>query len=263
MSNKVALVTGGARGIGLGISKQLAKEGWDVVCCGTRQKADCQDALNQILDAAKQAGKDIRLEYYTCDVSDTSARAAMLENIRSDFGKLNALVNNAGVGAKVRADVLEMAEENFEWLMKINLQGPFFLTQAVLRWMLEEKKADPDFPAAVINVSSISATVASISRGEYCISKAGVSMATQLWAARVAPEGIGVYEIRPGIIHSDMTAVVTQKYDKLIAEGLTLQPRWGEPEDVGKAAAMLLRGDIAYSPGQVIMVDGGMSVIRL
>lgn len=263
MSNRVALVTGGARGIGLGITKQLAAEGWDIACCGTRQKADCQDALAQILDAAQKAGKNIRLEYYTCNVSDASARAAMLENIRRDFGKLNALVNNAGVGAKVRADVLEMAEENFEWLMKINLQGPFFLTQSVLKWMLEEKKADPEFPAAVINISSISATVASISRGEYCISKAGVSMATQLWAARVAPEGISVYEIRPGIIHSDMTAVVTAKYDKLIAEGLTLQPRWGEPEDIGKAAAMLLRGDIAYSPGQVIMVDGGMSVIRL
>lgn len=263
MNNKVALVTGGGRGIGLGITTRLAQEGWDIAYCGTRSREDNRIAMEQIAQSAMKNGHDIHLEYYVCDISNPADRAALLANIQRDFGRLNALVNNAGVGAKVRADLLDMTEENYQWLMKINLQGPFFLTQAVAKWFLEEKKSDPAFPATIVNISSISATVASVSRGEYCISKAGVSMATKLWAARVAPQGIGVYEIRPGIIHSDMTAAVEQKYDMLIAEGLTLQPRWGEPEDIGKAVAMLLRGDIAYSPGQVIMVDGGMSIARL
>ncbi len=263
LTDKVVLVTGGGRGIGLGITTRLACEGWNIAYCGTRSKEDNIIAMEQIQKAAFANGFDIHLEYYKADISQPEDRAAMLEGIRRDFGHINALVNNAGVGAKVRADLLEMTEDNYQWLMKINLCGPLFLTQAVAKWMLQEKQDNEDFFASIVNISSISATVASISRGEYCISKAGVSMATKLWAARLAPQGIGVYEVRPGIIHSDMTAAVEQKYDMLIAEGLTLQPRWGEPDDIGKAVAMLLRGDIIYSPGQVIMVDGGMSVSRL
>jgi len=147
--------------------------------------------------------------------------------------------------------------------MKINLQGPYFLTQAVAKWMIAQKDADPNFRGCIVNISSISATVASPSRGEYCISKAGVSMATKLWAARLGEFNIPVYEIRPGIIQTDMTAAVREKYDKLIAEGLLLQARWGLPEDVGRAVAMLVRGDLAYSTGQVILVDGGLTVQRL
>jgi NAD(P)-dependent dehydrogenase (short-subunit alcohol dehydrogenase family) len=188
----------------------------------------------------------------------------MLDAIRERFGRLNVLVNNAGVAPKVRADILEASEESFDRLIGINLKGPYFLTQAVANWMVEQKQADAEFGGCIINISSISATVASPSRGDYCISKAGISMATQLYAARMGEYDIPVYEIRPGIIKTDMTAAVTEKYDKLIFEGDILpQSRWGVPEDIGKAAAMLSRGDLAYSTGQVVMVDGGFSVQRL
>jgi NAD(P)-dependent dehydrogenase (short-subunit alcohol dehydrogenase family) len=147
--------------------------------------------------------------------------------------------------------------------MGINLKGPYFLTQAVANWMIAQQKESTDFAGCIINVSSISATVASTSRGEYCISKAGVSMATQLWAVRLGEFGIPVYEIRPGVIKTDMTAAVQEKYDRLIAEGLTVQPRWGYPDDIGKAVAALVRGDLPYSTGQVILVDGGLTLQRL
>jgi NAD(P)-dependent dehydrogenase (short-subunit alcohol dehydrogenase family) len=160
-------------------------------------------------------------------------------------------------------DILEATEESYERVMRINLQGPYFLTQAAANWMVSQRKADATFRGSVVNISSISATVASPSRGEYCVSKAGVSMATRLWAARLAEFGITVYEIRPGVVMTDMTAVVKEKYDKLIAEGLLLQPRWGQPEDIGRAVAMVARGDLAYSTGQVIMVDGGLTLPRL
>ncbi|MEE9603348.1 MAG: SDR family oxidoreductase, partial [Thermoguttaceae bacterium] len=153
--------------------------------------------------------------------------------------------------------------ESFERLMRINLQGPYFLTQAAANWMIAQRKADASFEGCVVNVGSISATVASPSRGEYCISKAGIAMATQLWAVRLGEEGIPVYEIRPGVIKTDMVKAVEGKYDKLIAEGLCVQPRWGMPHDVGKAVAMLVRGDMPYSTGQVLMVDGGLALQRL
>ncbi|MDO5114081.1 MAG: 3-ketoacyl-ACP reductase [Planctomycetia bacterium] len=250
---KTALVTGGARGIGLGISRCLAREGWNLALCGTRPAEAVQEVVAEIQSEAP----DAKIRYYPCDVSDTAARERLVNAVFEEFGTLELLVNNAGVGAKVRADILDMTEENYEWLMKINLQGPFFLTQAVARRMKEQEAG------CIVNISSISATVASVSRGEYCLSKAGVSMATQLWAVRLAEFGIPVYEIRPGIIHSDMTAAVQEKYDRLIAEGLVVQKRWGFPEDIGKAVAMLARGDLAYSTGQVILVDGGMLIERL
>jgi len=187
----------------------------------------------------------------------------MLERIKSHYGRLHVLVNNAGVAPKVRADVLEATEESYEWVMKVNLQGPYFLTQAVANWMIEQGKADEAFEGCIVNVSSISAEVASVSRGEYCISKAGVGMATKLFAVRLGEFGIPVYEIRPGVTMTDMTAGVKEKYDKLIAEGLCVQPRWGYPEDVGKAVAMTVRGDLSYSTGQVINVEGGLMLDRL
>jgi NAD(P)-dependent dehydrogenase (short-subunit alcohol dehydrogenase family) len=186
----------------------------------------------------------------------------MVSAIREKFGRLNVLVNNAGVAPKVRADILEATEESYERVMRINLQGPYFLTQAVANWMIEQN-GDGDFEGCIVNISSISATVASPSRGEYCISKAGVSMATKLWAVRLGEFGIPVYEVRPGIIKTDMTAPVTEKYDKLIAGGLLVQARWGLPGDIGKAVAALVRGDLAYSTGQVVMVDGGFGIERL
>jgi 3-oxoacyl-[acyl-carrier protein] reductase len=254
---RVALVTGGARGIGLGVARALAREKFDLAICGVRDSS----AVAPALDELRQLGAEV--VYVQADVSETVARGKLMEAIREKFGRLHLLVNNAGVAPKVRADILEATEESFEWVLKVNLQGPYFLTQQCAQWMIEQKKAAPDWRGCIVNISSVSATVASVNRGEYCISKAGVAMATQLWAARLAEFDIPVYEIRPGLIRTDMTAGVQAKYDQLIAGGLLPQSRWGEPEDVGKAAAMLARGDLGYSTGQVVMVDGGLTLQRL
>jgi len=187
-----------------------------------------------------------------------------LQQIEQGFGRLDVLVNNAGVAPRVRADLLDATEESFDRLISINLKGPYFLTQAVARWMVRQRQqGGPGWRGCIINLSSVSATVASVNRGDYCISKAGIAMASQLWAARLAEFGIDVYEIRPGIIATDMTAGVKEKYDRLIAEGLTIEKRWGTPQDVGRAAAMLARGELPYATGQVLHIDGGMTVRRL
>jgi len=255
---KVALVTGGARGIGFGISTALAKEGLNLALCGTKEAEQAADSIA----ALKELGAEVL--YCRCDVSDAEARTRMLGEIGARFGRLDFLVNNAGIAPKERKDLLEATEESFSSLLKTNLQGPYFLTQAAAKWMIQLKKADPEFQGAIVNVSSVSAEVASINRGEYCVSKAGVAMATKLWAARLAEFGINVYEIRPGIIKTDMTSGVKEKYDKLIEEGgVLLQKRWGLPEDIGRAVAMLCRGDLAYSTGSTINVDGGLTLPRL
>jgi len=255
--NKVALVTGAGRGIGLGIAKCLASEGCNIVVCDVHEEQTVRGALDDL----RKLGADVL--YCRSDVSDPEARAEMLSQTREHFGRLDVLVNNAGVAPTVRADILEATEESFERLIRINLQGPYFLTQAVANWMIDQRRLDEGFEGCIVNISSISVTTASPSRGDYCISKAGIAMATRLWAVRLAAFGIRVYEVRPGIIKTDMTKPVTEKYDKLIAEGLLVQPRWGLPEDVGRAVAMLVRGDLAYSTGQVVMVDGGFSLERL
>lgn len=255
---KNALVTGGGRGIGAGIVEALAAESWNVAFCGRTEPEKMKARCAEIEDKY-----NVRAIYTQCDVSKREDRVATFEKTLEELGELNALVNNAGVAPLVRADILEATEESYDRVMNINLKGPYFLTQLVANYMVKRRLDDPNFNAAIINVCSVSATVASVSRGEYCLSKAGVAMATLLWAVRLAEYGIPVYEIRPGIIKSDMTAAVTAKYDKLIAEGLTLQRRWGLPEDVGKAAASLLRGDFPYSTGQTINVGGGMEIGRL
>lgn len=254
---QVALITGAGRGIGLGTAKALAADGHDIVIADIHAEADVADALQEVRDLGAE------VLYCRADVTDPAARKAMLAQVQEKFGRLNVLVNNAGVGPRVRADILEATEEEFEWVMKINLQGPYFLTQAVANWMIAQKQADPAWWGCIVNISSMSATVVSVNRGEYCISKAGVSMATQLWAARLGEFNIPVYEIRPGIIRTPMTAGVVAKYDKLISEGLLIQSRWGFPEDIAKAVAMMARGDIAYSTGQVVNVDGGVTIQRL
>jgi 3-oxoacyl-[acyl-carrier protein] reductase len=254
---KVALITGAGRGIGYSIAGCLAKDGCEIVVCDIHEDAVVADALAGL----RKLGAEVL--YCRADVTDGAARQRMLGEIESKFGRLNVLVNNAGVAPKVRADILEATEESFERLIKINLQGPYFLTQAVANWMIAQRKNDPSFAGCIVNISSISSTVASVSRGDYCISKAGVAMATKLWAARLGEFGVPVYEVRPGVIQTDMTTAVTEKYNKLFAEGLAIQSRWGLPEDVGKAVAALVRGDFAYSTGQVILVDGGMTVQRL
>ncbi len=251
---KTALITGGARGIGFGIAEKLAADGCDIAIMDLHPEEAVEENLKKL------ESQGVRAIYCKGDVTRADDRQATLKKIQTELGPLNILVNNAGVAPKVRADILEASEESFERLMRINLQGPYFLTQLVATAMISEKEKNAEFAASIINISSISSTVASPSRGEYCISKAGVSMATKLWAARLGEFDIPVYEIRPGIIMTDMTAGVKEKYDNLIANGLTRQQRWGYPEDIGKAAAMLARGDLPYSTGQVVMVDGGMTV---
>jgi NAD(P)-dependent dehydrogenase (short-subunit alcohol dehydrogenase family) len=255
--SKVALVTGGSRGIGLGVAQALAKDGFDLGICGVRDETAAAEAVESL----RALGR--KMLYVQADVSIRADRERLVAEMKRHFGRLNVLVNNAGVAPSVRADILEATEESFERLISINLQGPYFLTQAVANWMIEQKQASPAFTGCIINISSISATVASVNRGDYCITKAGVSMATKLFAARLGEYDLPAYEIRPGVIKTDMTSGVTAKYEKLIGEGLMLQARWGVPADVGRAAAMLARGDLSYSTGQVIMVEGGQTVQRL
>lgn len=257
MKNRTALVTGSTRGIGFGIALKLASEKYNVVMCGTKPEAEVAEKVREI----KKLGAEVL--YCQCDISKAPERTEMLAAIKKEFRQLDVLVNNAGVAPSVRMDILDASEESFERLMKINLQGPYFLTQSVAKWMIESKQSSPDFRGCIINVSSISAIVASPSRGEYCISKAGVSMATKLWSVRLGEYDIPVYEIRPGIIETDMTSGVKEKYDNLINNGLLLQKRWGQPEDIAKAVAALANGALPYSTGQVINVDGGLTMERL
>ncbi|MBU4273593.1 MAG: 3-ketoacyl-ACP reductase, partial [Planctomycetes bacterium] len=211
---RVALITGGARGIGFGIAQCLADEGFDLTVCGVRE----QDAAEQSLAELRRRGAEVL--YVQADVGDADARRRLVDAARRRFGRLHALVNNAGVAPKTRADILEATEASFEHVMRTNLQGPYFLTQASANWMIEQKRSDPDWRGCIVNISSVSATAASVQRGEYCISKAGIGMATRLWAARLGEFDIPVFEVRPGIIQTDMTAGVREKYDKLLAEGL-------------------------------------------
>ena len=255
--NRVALVTGGSRGIGFGIATELAKSGFDLAINGMRPATDVEDAVSKL----KEFGNDVI--YCQANISSTDDRDKMLQQIAGHYGKLHVLVNNAGVAPKERRDLLEATEESFDDVVFTNLKGPYFLTQKVANWQIEQQKTDPGFAACIINISSISATVASVNRGEYCISKAGISMATQLFAVRLGEFNIPVFEVRPGIIRTDMTAGVQAKYDKLIEEGLCVQKRWGEPGDVGKVVAALAVGNFMYSTGQVIMVDGGLTIPRL
>ena len=257
MKKKTALITGGARGIGFGVSMELAKEGFDLVLCGRKERTEVDSQINEL----KKAGAEV--SYWKCDVSSANDREYLLTELKNNFGEINVLVNNAGVAPKTRKDILEISEEDFYWLININLTGPYFLSQSIAKWMIEIKNKNNTFEACIINISSVSASMASINRGEYCISKAGIQMMTKLFATRLGEYNIPVYEIQPGIIATDMTSAVTEKYNKLFAEGIAIQNRWGLPEDVGKAAKALARGDFPYSTGQVIMVDGGLTISRL
>jgi 3-oxoacyl-[acyl-carrier protein] reductase len=254
---KVALVTGGTRGIGLGIARHLATTGFDLAVNGVRS----EEAVAETLKTLKGLGANVI--YCQGDISVTADRKNMVQKVREHFGRLDVLVNNAGIAPRERRDILEATEEIFDEVLSTNLKGNYFLTQDVANWMVKEKKADTKFTGCIINVSSISATVASTNRGEYCISKAGISMATQLFAVRLGEFNIPVYEVRPGIIDTDMTSGAREKYDKLIANGLTVQNRWGYPDDVGQAVAALASGSFMFSTGQVIMVDGGLTIPRL
>lgn len=253
----VALITGGTRGIGLGIAKKLASEGYDLAVNGVRDEA----AVSAVLEELRTSGQQV--VYCQGDISDLASHVSIMERAIGELGQINVLVNNAGVAPNVRADVLEMSEESWDRVLGINLKGNVFLAQSLANYFLTQRKEKPEFTACIVNINSVSATMVSVNRGDYCVSKAGLAMATQLFAVRLGPEGIPVYEVRPGVTRSDMTAGVQAKYDQLIADGLCPQPRWGEPEDVAKAVAALVRGDFAYSSGHVFHVDGGMTISRL
>ncbi|MFZ4376011.1 MAG: 3-ketoacyl-ACP reductase [Saprospiraceae bacterium] len=255
--NKIAFITGGTRGIGFGIAVALGKAGFDLALNGMRKEDEVVDALEEV----RKLG--VNVAYFQGNIAVREDRQAMFDKILSHFGAVNVLVNNAGIAPRERADILHAKEEIWDEVMEINLKGPYFLTQLFASYFVEMKLKNPLFDATIINVSSISAFVASVNRGEYCISKAGIAMATKLWATRLGEYDIPVYEIQPGIIKTDMTSGVVEKYDKLFQEGISLQRRWGLPDDVGKVAAMLAQGHLPYATGQVIKVDGGLNIQRL
>ncbi len=251
----VAIVTGAGRGIGRAIAKELASLGYDLVI--NRVKKEIPQTQKEILALG------VKCEFVPGDISIAEERRRIVETAKNKFGRCNLLVNNAGTAPLKRADILQATEESFDRVMGINLKGPYFLTQQVANWMIEQKKQKPAQTFRIVNISSISAYTSSPSRGEYCISKAGVSMMTKLYADRLAEYNIGVFEISPGIIETDMTGAVKEKYDKLIAEGLTPIKRWGRPEDVAKAVAAIAQGKLDFCTGQVINVDGGFHLRRL
>ncbi len=263
--NPVALITGGSRGIGRGIALALAKLGHDVVINYASNAAAAGQTASDCTAEAKSVGKPIRAEICQADISQSADRKALIEFTREKFGRLDLLVNNAGVAPEVRADILEATEESFDRLMAINVKGPYFLTQIAANWMIElvqSPKPKVQSPK-IITISSVSAYTASTNRGDYCVSKAALSMLTPLFAARLAEHGINVYEIRPGIIATDMTGGVKEKYDQLIADGMTPIQRWGTPEDIGRAVAAIASNAFPFSTGEVINVDGGFHLRRL
>ncbi len=257
MSTKTALITGSSRGIGYGIAESLAKQGFNLAINGVRDEKDVTLQLKTLLSLG------VKIVYCRGDIGKREERKLIVEKAFGELGKINVLVNNAGVAPKVRKDILELDEDGFDYVMDINLKGTFFLSQDVALRMVEEKRKSSDFEGCIITITSISADVASINRSEYCIAKAGLAMMTKLLATRLGEVNIPVYEVRPGIIDTDMTAGVKEKYDKLINDGLTIEKRWGNPNDIGKIVAALAVGNLPYSTGQVINVDGGMNVRRL
>ncbi|HRL48534.1 MAG TPA: 3-ketoacyl-ACP reductase [Propioniciclava sp.] len=253
--SKVALVTGGNRGIGRGITEALLAQGWRVSIMATRP------APADVLAELSTLGE---VRYTQGSVADLGDHARYVEETLAQWGRIDALINNAGVAPTERNDLLEATPESYDRVMEVNLRGPYFLTQRVAKAMIDQgAPADGGLTGTIVNVSSISADTISTNRGEYCLSKAGVGMATQLWAVRLAPEGIVVYEVRPGVIATDMTAGVTQKYDAVFASGAVPMPRWGQPSDVGGAVVALTAGLMPYSTGDVITVGGGMQIKTL
>jgi len=250
----VALVTGGSRGIGRGICLELAKLGYFVVV-NYRSNLEAAETTREMIE--KAGGQ---ADLCQGNVAEPAHRDLIIDFVMDNCGRIDLLVNNAGIAPAERRDILETTEASFDRVLAVNLKGPYFLTQRVGKLMIGLLQAGTIEKAQIVNISSISAYAVSTNRGEYCISKAAVSMMTQLFAARLAEYGIGVYEVRPGITATDMTAGVKEKYDKLIKEGLTPIHRWGRPEDVGKAVAMIARGDLPFSTGEVINVDGGFHI---
>ncbi|REG81707.1 3-ketoacyl-ACP reductase [Algoriphagus antarcticus] len=255
--SRVALITGGSRGIGLGIAKKLAEEGFNLAINGVREEASVREALESLRSLGA------RVEYLQGNIASREDRESIISGLIAKFGKIDVLVNNAGVAPRTRSDIFDITEEDFDHLMDINLRGTFFLTQAIAKWMAELKMNKPDSDISIVTITSISAEVASTTRASYCMSKSALSMLSKVLAVKMAEFGIPVYEIRPGVIETDMIEKVRETYHQGVKNGMTLEPRMGVPEDIGKVVAALVKGDLPYSTGQVISVDGGMTIARM
>lgn len=274
VQNPCALVTGASRGIGREIAIALARSGFDVVINYAGNRPAAEATANECLRTASLQGKAVRTNLVQADIGDSSARARLIREARDWSPALHLLVNNAGIAPAPRADILEASEKSFDDVLAVNLKGPYFLSQLAARWMLEQQAPtrsdnsndiapDARFQPKIVNISSVSAYTASTNRGDYCISKAGLSMVTALFAERLAAHGVNVFEIRPGVIATDMTEKVKAKYDALIAGGLTPIERWGSPTDVAKAVVAIAEGAFPFSTGEVINVDGGFHMRTL
>lgn len=258
----VVLVTGASRGLGRGIAESLSAAGFSVAI----NYAGNVEAARQTQETCRtlQASKHQQFEIFQADVGKADDRRRLVDEVLTSMGHLDALVNNAGIAPRVRADMLEAQEDSYDEVMGINLKGPHFLTQQVARhWVETKPKCFLDGGFQIVFISSISAYTASVNRAEYCLSKAGLAMANELWATRLADEGIRTVEIRPGIMETDMTSGVKEKYDALLAEGLVPQKRWGQPEDIGQAVKAVLTNHFPFSTGDVLNVDGGFHLRRL
>lgn len=254
---KIAIVTGSRRGIGLATVKKLMSDGYTAVLCDVVEKEEVKDLLAEL-------NRQGEADYFRCDISVPEDREALMDAVVEKYGRIDALVNNAGVACKQRLDILETTVESVERLLRINLEGTFFMCQAGAKRMIAMKKAGlPDYNPHIVNIASMSSYTSSVSRGEYCMSKAGISMVTKLFADRLAEENISVFEVRPGIIMTDMTAVVKEKYEKLIAEGVTPIRRFGQPEDVANCVSAACSGLLDFGTGTVLNADGGFHIQRL
>lgn len=257
-AQRTAIVTGASRGIGRAIAVKLGSLGFRVAINYNAST----DAAKEAADLVRSAGGDAMI--LQADIGASADRQQLVQAVEQQWGRIDLLVNNAGVAPKVRLDLLETTEESFDYVVSTNLKGPFFLSQLVANHMIRRRgEFAADVIPSIINVGSISAFTVSVNRGEYCIAKAGIGMMTQLFAARLAEHGIHVYEIRPGVIATDMTSKVKDKYDKMVAEGVFPIRRWGQPEDIAKTIAAIAQGLLPYSTGQAINVDGGFHMIRL
>ncbi len=257
-SKPVAIITGASRGIGRAITQSLASGGFDIVAIARTPDSECMISLQPEVENRGAEFFPVGL-----DISSTSHHDEAIESILDRYGRIDFLVNNAGVAPIERKDILELEEDSYDRVTNINLRGPVFFAQRVAREMIWMRQQLTEYNPAIVFITSVSAYMSSVNRLEYCVSKAGLSMAALIFADRLAEEGINVYEVRPGLIETDMIARVKDKYDKLIAEGLIPQKRWGKPEDVAKAVASLARGDWHFSTGTIFEISGGMNIKSL
>lgn len=257
-SNPVAIITGASRGIGRAVAMALASEGFDIAAIARSVDSEGMEILGNEVEK-----RGVGFFPVGFDISCTSCHKEIVANILERYGRIDILVNNAGVAPLQRNDILDMTEESYDRVMNINLKGPFFFAQKIAKEMIWLKEKIQDYSPMIVFMTSVSAVRSTTNRTEYCISKAGLSMASTIYADRLSREGILVFEVRPGIIETDMTAKIKDKYDKLIADGLVPQKRWGLPDEIGKAVASLARGDWNFSTGMVFEISGGLNIHKI